>query len=209
MTPTLIAIAGASGSGKTTLAQQLARLLGSDTAPAPVINLDRYYRDYSHLELHQRAAINFDHPDSLNLTRFAADLRAWRKGGTVAPPGYDFTQHRPLQAGERVHAAPVMIVEGILVLHTAALRELFQVSLFIDTPLEVCLSRRIERDVRERGRSRESVITQFSQTVMPMTQQYVLPQQDYADVTLTPADQPAVIVETIRQHLSNTLCQHL
>lgn len=208
MIPTLIAVAGASGSGKTTLARQLAPLLSADATPAPVISLDRYYRDYSHLELHQRAAINFDHPDSLNLTRFAADLRAWRKGGTVAPPGYDFAQHRPLLARECIKAAPVMIVEGILVLHSPALRELFQLALFIDTPLEVCLSRRIERDIRERGRSRESVIAQFSQTVIPMTQQFVLPQQRYADVVVASDDKPAIVAETIRNHLVSTLCQH-
>lgn len=207
MTPTLIAIAGASGSGKTTLARELAHLLSPDTTPAPVICLDRYYHDYSHMELHQRAAVNFDHPDSINFTHFEADLRAWRNGGEMAPPRYDFTQHRPLQARECIKAAPVMIVEGILVLHTQALRELFQVSLYIDTPLEECLVRRVERDIRERGRTRESVIAQFAQTVMPMTQQFVLPQRSYADVVVSPEATSAAIAAMVQRQLEDRPCQ--
>lgn len=208
MTPKLIAIAGASGSGKTTLARKLAQLLSPDAAePIPVISLDRYYRDYSHLELHQRAAINFDHPDSLNFTRFSADLRTWLKGGEVAPPRYDFTQHRPLLARERIQPAPVMIVEGILALHTAPLREMFHTSLYIDTPFEACLARRIERDISERGRTRESVITQFAQNVMPMTQQFVLPQRSYADMVIVPNDASETIAQLLRDRLLDALCK--
>lgn len=173
----------------------------------PVIAQDRYYRDYSHLPLAQRAALNFDHPDSFNLEQFRADLHTWRQGGTVCPPDYDFLCHCPRESAELIGPAPVMIVEGILVLHSAALRQLFQLSIYMDTPQDECLRRRIERDTRQRGRSRESVLTQFQRTVQPMTRQYVWPQRDYADMLIGPGDCLPASIARIKATLADRLCQ--
>lgn len=203
MTVTFIAIAGASGSGKTTLARHLAHHLGQ----APVIGLDRYYRDYSHLPLPQRAALNFDHPDSLNLEKFSADLRAWYRGETVCPPDYDFVRHCPRESAELIRPAPLMIVEGILVLHRVAWRQLFQLAIYMDTPMEECLQRRIERDIRQRGRSRESVIRQFRETVQPMTRKYVWPQRDYADWVVNSDDSLSATAARVQAFLADRLCQ--
>jgi uridine kinase len=178
--PTIIGIAGCSGSGKTTLARELAAQLDATLFP-----LDLYYRDLSHFPLDSRHKQNFDHPDSLESELFIEHIRSLADGCTIERPIYDFSRHARV-AGEFEPIAPArfVIVEGILALHYPELHPLYDFSVYVDAPHQVCLSRRIHRDVRERGRTPESVIAQFEATAKPMAELYVLPSQAHATVTV-------------------------
>jgi len=174
--PVLIGIAGCSGSGKTTLARELANQLNATLFP-----LDLYYRDLTQFPLDQRDKRNFDHPDSLESELFIAHIRSLAAGETIQRPIYDFATHsRVAGAFEPIVPQRFVLVEGILALHYAELWPLYDFSVYVDAPNEVCLNRRIYRDMRERGRTRESVIAQFEATARPMAELYVLPSQAHA-----------------------------
>jgi uridine kinase len=178
--PTVLGIAGCSGSGKTTLAAELARQLDATLFP-----LDLYYRDLSQFPLDARDKQNFDHPDSLESELFIAHIRTLRAGLPIERPVYDFAHHtRVLNTFEPVAPKNYVIVEVILDLHYPELPPLFDFSIYVDAPNEVCLNRRIYRDMRERGRTRESVIAQFNATAKPMADLYVLPSQAHATLTV-------------------------
>lgn len=187
MTPCLIAIAGPSGSGKSLFAERLLDEVGRQlpaSAPA-LIREDAYYRDQSALGLAEREALNYDHPQALEHTLLAAHLDALRAGVAVEVPRYDYARHTRRREPERVLPAPVIIVEGILLLSDAALRERFDIRFFMDTPLDMCLLRRIDRDLRERGRSLSSVTQQYERSVRPMYQQFIAPSAAHADMLIT------------------------
>jgi uridine kinase len=187
--PLLIGIAGASGSGKTHLANHLVERLGPDTAV--VIQEDAYYRDLSDLSLDRRARVNFDHPDALEHDLLAAHLARMLNGDTVACPMYDYKTHNRRPDTRRVTPHRLVILEGILVLHTARLRDLMDLSVFVDTSLDLCCERRIKRDMAQRGRTLDSVMQQFESTVRPMYFQFVEPSKPYADL-LIPGDRENV-----------------
>ncbi len=176
--PLVIGIAGCSGSGKTTLAAELATQLEATLFP-----LDLYYRDLSQFPLDTRHKRNFDHPDSLESELIVEHVRALAEGLPIERPVYDFATHSRVP-GSFTHMQPnsVVIVEGILALHYAELLPLYQVSIFVEAPHDVCLKRRIYRDVRERGRTAESVREQFLATAQPMAEEYVLPCAATADI---------------------------
>ena len=179
--PTVVGIAGCSGSGKTTLARELARELEATLFP-----LDLYYRDLSQFPLDARHMQNFDHPDSLESELFIEHIRELGEGGAIQRPAYDFSRHtRVAGKFETVEPAPFLIVEGILALHYDELWPLYDFSVYVDAPNEICLNRRIYRDVRERGRTEESVRAQFEVTARPMAEQYVLPSQARARITVS------------------------
>jgi uridine kinase len=179
--PLVIGIAGCSGSGKTTLARELATQLDGIVFP-----LDLYYRDLSHFPLDSRHKQNFDHPDSLESALFIEHIRGLRAGRTIQRPVYDFSAHsRVPNAFEPVTPARVVIVEGILALHYPELLPLYDLSIYVDAPNEICLNRRIYRDMRERGRTEASVRAQFEATARPMAELYVVPSQTRATLTVT------------------------
>ena len=178
--PVVVGIAGCSGSGKTTLARELARELGATLFP-----LDLYYRDLSQFPLDARDKQNFDHPDSLESELFIEHIRELGEGRAIQRPVYDFARHtRVVWRFESVEPAPFLVVEGILALHYAELWPLYDFSVYVDAPNEICLNRRIYRDMRERGRTEESVRAQFEATARPMAEQYVLPTQARASITV-------------------------
>lgn len=180
----MIGIAGCSGSGKTTLAIELARQLGATLFP-----LDLYYRDLSQFPLDSRHKRNFDHPDSLESELIVEHVRALAEGKTIQRPVYDFKTHsRVPGAFESIAPAAVVIVEGILALHFAELVPCYQFSIYVNAPHDICLARRIHRDVRERGRSAESVREQFDATARPMADLYVVPSAARASVTVEGTD---------------------
>jgi uridine kinase len=182
--PIVIGIAGCSGSGKTTLARELAVQL-----EATVFPLDLYYRDLSQFPLDKRDKQNFDHPDSLESELFIEHVKALAEGKTIQRPVYDFAHHaRVAGVFEDVVPSRFVLVEGILALHYAELWPLFDFSVYVDAPNEVCLNRRIYRDMRERGRTEASVRAQFEATARPMAEMYVLPSQARATMTVAGTD---------------------
>ena len=179
--PVVVGVGGCSGSGKTTLARELARELEGTLFP-----LDLYYRDLSQFPLDARHKQNFDHPDSLESELFVEHIRELAEGRAIQRPVYDFARHsRVMGAFDSVEPAPYLVVEGIMALHYDALWPLYDFSVYVDAPDEVCLNRRIYRDMRERGRTEESVREQFEAAVRPMAELYVLPSQARASITVT------------------------
>jgi uridine kinase len=190
--PRLIGIGGPSCAGKTEVAVRLAALFG-----APVVALDAYYRDLAHLPLDERARANFDIPDSLDDQLLIAQVRALSLGQEVAIPVYDFTHHVRTQAVERIQAGEFVIVEGLFTLYWEELRSLLDVKVLVVADDAICLNRRLERDIRERGRSRESVLEQYQRTVRPMAEKYVLPTRRFADLVLDGAGPVEQSVEAV------------
>lgn len=180
--PLFIAIAGGSGSGKTTIAQSVVDLVGRDKVV--YLQQDAYYRDQSHLDFDERAKINYDHPDSLELELLVEHLDALRNGQPIERPVYDFENHTRTAETYTLVPEPAVIVEGILLFADPALRERFDVRVYIDTEADVRLMRRIQRDIVERGRSIESVLEQYEKTVRPMHYQFVEPSKRYADLII-------------------------
>lgn len=176
----LIGIAGPSGAGKTYLATHLAA-----TLRATVLALDRYYRDLSHLPLTERARANFDAPEALDPELIVEQVARLRNNETVLLPVYDFATHTRAPRTEVLRPSDVIIVEGLFTLHWPSLRDLLDTKVFVDMNEEVCLTRRQERDRRERGRTLESVVEQYAATVAPMAQRYVRPTIVHADVVIS------------------------
>jgi uridine kinase len=175
----LIGIAGPSGSGKSFLAQHLKAALDAE-----VLELDRYYRDLSHLPLEQRAKMNFDAPEALEHELLIEQVARLRDSEAVELPVYDFTTHTRRAKTEMLRPSKVIVVEGLFTLHWPGLRELLGTKVYVDLHDEVCLTRRKERDVRERGRTAQSVVEQFEATVAPMARRYVHPTIVHADVVV-------------------------
>ena len=195
--PLVVGIGGCSGSGKTTLAAELAGQLDATLFP-----LDLYYRDLSQFPLDSRHKRNFDHPDSLESELIIEHVRSLANGETIKRPVYDFKTHsRVPDAFDVIVPARVVIVEGILALHFAELVPLYRFSIYVNAPHDVCLARRIHRDVRERGRSPESVREQFYATARPMADLFVVPSAARASITVEGTDSLDWSVEQVLQRL--------
>ena len=195
--PLMIGIAGCSGSGKTTLARELAGQLEATLFP-----LDLYYRDLSQFPLDSRHKCNFDHPDSLESELIIEHVRALAKGEPIDRPVYDFKTHsRVAGAFDRITPGKVVIVEGILALHFPELIPLYNFSIYVNAPNEICLKRRIYRDMMERGRTEQSVRDQFEATARPMADLYVLPSAARASITVEGTDALDWSVEQVLKQL--------
>jgi uridine kinase len=178
----VIGVAGGTGSGKTTVTQQIVRRVGADRIV--YLQHDSYYRDWNDLppaELNHR---NFDHPDSLETDLLIRHLRALRAGQPVDVPVYDFRTHARTGETRRIEPKPVIIVEGILIYVDKALRDLIDVKIFVDTDADLRFIRRLQRDMIERGRTLDSVINQYLDTVRPMHLEFVEPSKRYADLII-------------------------
>ena len=180
--PFLIGIAGLSGSGKTALARQLAPQLNGG---CEIVTLDSYYHPQGHFTLEQRAALNYDHPDSLDWVLLERHLSALHSGHAIQEPVYLFEHHTRAAYTRPVEPRGFLIVEGILTLHTPEVRRQLDLKVFVETRPEECLRRRIDRDIFERGRTRESVLAQYQSTVWPMAQEFVLPSRAFADLVVS------------------------
>lgn len=180
--PYVIGVAGGTGSGKTTVAERLVERMGSDRVA--LLRLDSYYADRPDLTLEQRAAVNYDHPDAFDWSLLLEHVGRLRAGVGVEVPTYDFTAHRRRTDTERLPPARVLVLEGILVLYPPEMRAHMRLKVFVDTDADVRFIRRLQRDVAERGRTPESVMAQYLDTVRPMHLQFCEPSKRYADVIM-------------------------
>jgi uridine kinase len=191
----VIGVAGGSGSGKTTVVRRILDSLGPEQVT--VLDHDRYYRDRNDLRLEERAALNYDHPDALETDLMVQHVRALKGGQSVDVPQYDFTRHARLAETETFQTRRALIVEGILVFTDAALRDLMDIKVFVDTDSDTRFIRRLKRDVAERGRTMDSVIDQYQQTVKPMHLEFVEPSKRYADVIIPLGGHNTVAVDLL------------
>ena len=177
----VIGIAGGSGSGKTTLTHRLTQALGDD---ATVLTHDSYYRAHANMTYEELSQLNYDHPDAYENDLLVRHLDALRRGESVQRPVYDFAIHNRTEQTVTVEPSRVIVVEGILILANPALRSHMDLRVFVDAPADLRILRRLRRDVRERGRSIESVIEQYLATVRPMHDAFVEPSKRYADIVV-------------------------
>jgi uridine kinase len=180
--PFLIGVAGGSSSGKTTVAERLTEMAGEDHVT--LVKLDSYYVDLGDRPLEQRAAFNFDHPDAFDWPLLNDHLAALAAGAPVPIPVYDYVQYNRSGEVRLTRPARIVVVEGILVLWEPSLRERFDLKVFMDTDADLRLIRRLRRDVAERGRTAESVVTQYLEMVRPAHEQFIEPSKRYADVII-------------------------
>lgn len=191
----MIGVAGGSGSGKTTVVRRIVDSLGPDEVT--LLDHDRYYRDRNDLRLEERAALNYDHPDALETDLMVRHVRELKAGQAVEVPQYDFTRHARLSETNTFQPRRALIVEGILVFTDAALRDLMDIKVFVDTDSDTRFIRRLQRDVAERGRTMESVIDQYQSTVKPMHLEFVEPSKRYADVIIPLGGHNTVAVDLL------------
>lgn len=189
--PIVIGIAGGTGSGKTTVANAIFNALNS--SDILMILHDSYYRDRSDIPLSEREKINFDHPDALETSLLIEHLKALIKGNRVNVPIYDFKTHTRKEGYNCLAPAGTIIIEGILIFCEQALRDLMDVKIFVGTDDDIRFIRRLQRDITERGRSIESVISQYMKTVRPMHLDFVEPSKKYADIIIPEGHNPVAI----------------
>lgn len=205
MKPFVIGIAGGTGSGKTTVARRIFDSLQLNAAV--FIDHDAYYRDLAHLSLEERAAVNFDHPDSLDNDLLVRHLKALLEERPIDKPVYDFARHTRAAESVRVEPRDVVLVDGILLFAEPRLRELFDLKIFVDTDADVRFIRRLRRDTEERGRSLDSVIEQYLTTVRPMHFEFVEPTKRWADVIIPRGGQNRAGIEVVAARIRERLAE--
>ena len=203
MKPILIAVAGGSASGKTTVVKKIIERLNNKDIT--VITHDDYYKDLSELPLEERYKVNFDHPDSLDNDLFVAQLSQLLKGYNIEKPTYDFVQHNRSKVTKTISPTRIIIVEGILVLEDERVRNLATIKIFVESDDDVRFIRRLVRDTKERGRSIDSVINQYLNTVKPMYNSFIKPKKRYADMIIPNDSNHDVAVDCIARMINDML----
>ncbi len=193
--PLLLGIAGGSASGKSLVTSTLIDSLGS--REVVMIEQDSYYKDFASLTVEERAKLNFDHPDAFDRELLLDHMETLLRGQPIEKPTYDFTRHTRLPETVRVEGHRVIVLEGILVLEDPALRRLMDIKVFIDTDADVRLIRRIRRDTMERGRSLESILDQYEESVRPMHLQFIEPSKRYADIIIPEGGRNRVAIDLL------------
>ncbi|SHH18825.1 uridine kinase [Thermosipho atlanticus] len=178
----IIGIGGGTGSGKTTVANKINEIIGKENCI--ILPMDNYYRDMSHIPLEERKKYNYDHPDMIEYTLMIGHLEQLISGKSIDLPEYDFTQYTRTGNFVKLEPKSVIIVEGIFALYYDDLRKFYNLSIFVDAESDVRFIRRLERDIKERGRTIESVINQYLNLVKPMHDAYVEPTKKYADLII-------------------------
>ena len=198
----VIGIAGGTGSGKTTLMKNLIQAFENDVT---ILSHDNYYKRHDDLTYEERCGLNYDEPAALETDLMAAHLDQLRQGKAIDCPVYDFTQHTRSSETIRIEPQKVIIVEGILIFENQPLRDLMDIRIFVDTDADVRLCRRIKRDVNKRGRSLESVLTQYQETVKPMHEMYVEPSKKYANIIVPEGGKNLVALDMIMGRIQRHL----
>ncbi len=192
----IIGIAGGSGSGKTRLAKNVLKEIDNEQVQSIIV--DSYYKDLSHLTFEERAKNNFDHPDAIDFDLLYNDLKDIINNKTIYTPLYDYKTHtRKKNESNKMENVKVIILEGILALYNSNIRDLMAMKIFVDTPSDVRLLRRIKRDVNKRARSIESVTEQYNNTVKPMFLKFVKPTKDYADLIVPNGGKNKISIDAI------------
>lgn len=203
----IIAIAGASASGKSSIASTVHRELCNELGceEIGIIAEDSYYKDQSHLEFSERVKTNYDHPNSMDRDLLIEQLNALKAGKAVDIPVYSYVEHTRMP--EVTHFTPkkIIILEGILLLTDERVRQLADISVFVDTPLDICFIRRLQRDMLERGRSMESVIEQYRKTVRPMFLQFIEPSKQYADIVIPRGGKNRIAINMLKAQIMHLL----
>ncbi|MEM9243038.1 MAG: uridine kinase [Pseudomonadota bacterium] len=202
----IVGIAGPSASGKSLFSHTIVNEIGSKHVA--IISEDCYYRDLSHLPMEERAKTNFDHPNAFEHDLLSRHLAQLKQGKDIMVPQYDHTCHNRKKEQRQVHNVTIVIIEGILLLAEPTLREQMDIRLFIDTPLDICFIRRLKRDLTERERTLESILTQYKTTVRPMYQQFVEPSKRYADIIIPNGGKNRIAIDTIKTRMCELLSQN-
>lgn len=199
----IIGIAGGSGSGKTTVVNKIVAKM--DSSRVAVVSQDNYYNDNAHLSLAERRKINFDHPDAIEFPLLVSHLEQLRLGRAVDIPTYSFVESTRMPDTVHVEPRDVIIVEGILVLAIAELRELMDIKVFVDADADDRLARRIRRDVSERGRELSGILSHYEATVKPMHLQFVEPSKRYADLIVPQGGDNERAIEVLRHFIEKKI----
>ena len=200
---TIIGIAGASGAGKTHFANELLDRMrqGFSDRDVTILNEDCYYRRRDELSFEERKNVNFDHPDAIEHELLIEHIHELRNGKAVDVPQYDYAQHNRASETIRHEPSTVLILEGILILHLAQVRELLDLKIFVDVPLDICLSRRLQRDMKQRGRSLDSVLAQYHDTVRPMFFEFIQPSKNHADIIVPRGGENEAAIQMLLDHV--------
>ncbi|WED27661.1 uridine kinase [Vibrio sp. DW001] len=203
----IVGIAGASASGKSLIASTIYNELKAKVGDHQigVITEDCYYQDQSDLSMEDRVKTNYDHPNALDHDLLCDHLESLMKGETVEIPEYSYTEHTRVEQTTKFTPKKVIILEGILLLTEPRLRSLMHASIFMDTPLDICLLRRVTRDVQERGRTMESVLKQYQKTVRPMFMQFIEPSKQYADIIVPRGGKNRIAIDVLKAHIGKLL----
>lgn len=203
-TPMIIGIAGGTGSGKTTITRKIVERFGDNVT---VLYHDDYYKEQHSISYEERCKVNYDHPDAFDTDLFLSDLDKLKAGREIFSPVYDYTIHDRSDKTKAVHPAPVIIVEGILILADRRITDRMNIKLFVDTDADVRILRRLARDVKNRGRSIDSVIDQYLTTVKPMHEKFVEPSKKMADIIVLEGGRNAVALDLIMNKIDTFLKQ--
>ena len=199
----VIGVAGGTGSGKSTLVKRLQEAFKNDDVAT--ICHDFYYKAHPELSYEERTKLNYDHPDAFDTWLMVEHIKALKEGKSIECPTYSFVEHNRAEQTMAVAPSKVIIVDGILIFENKELRDIMDIKVFVDTDADVRLARRILRDVRERGRSMESVISQYTTTVKPMHEQFVEPSKRYADVIIPEGGFNSVAVSMLIQNIRSII----
>ncbi|MCD8378775.1 MAG: uridine kinase [Lachnospiraceae bacterium] len=194
----VVGIAGGSASGKTTVVERIKEYFGDDIV---VIGHDNYYKAHDDMPYEERTHLNYDHPNSFDTELMISDVMKLKAGQTVDIPTYDYSVHNRSKQTLKIVPKRVIVLEGILLFYDERLRDLMDVKIFVDTPADERLARRIRRDIAERGRSLESVLTQYQETVRPMHEAFVEPTKMHADIIIPEGGENTVGIDILQQYL--------
>ncbi len=203
----VIGICGGTGSGKTTITDRIISALSPESVR--VLQQDHYYKNLPHHSPEERAKLNYDHPDSIDTPLLIEHVRQLRDGRAIDRPVYDFTKHERSSHTVRVESCPAIILEGILIFENKALRELMDIKIFVDTDADLRFIRRLCRDIRERGRTVESVVEQYLATVRPMHMEFIEPSKRHADVIIPEGGKNEVGIDLVIQKIRSLVASHV